>query len=95
MTTKQPQTLAQCFAWLEQNLTEKQIRELRELSKDELWQTHFTLDKIVSEKLLKDNLALNEHLDKSAFCGDPDLASHIVTAFWDHLQMIDASGDKP
>jgi hypothetical protein len=87
MDNAKPKTLNECFTWLQENLSEKQINDLRSLEHGDLWQTHYTLDKIVQEKLLRDNPPLQQRLDKSAFCDDPDLAGQIVTAFWDHLRM--------
>lgn len=87
MDNEKPFTLAECFTWLDANLTPKQIKDLRELNRDELWQTHFNLDKLVKEKLLSGNARLQGRMDESAFCDDPDLASQIVAAYWDHLQM--------
>jgi len=82
-----PQTLAECFQWLQDNLSQKQLSDLKNMTRDELWQTHFNIDKIVQEQILTGNKALQERLDKSAFCDDPDLAGQITMAFWDHLQM--------
>ncbi len=90
MTVDRPTTLSECFLWLNQNLTEKQLADLRSLTQEELWQTHFTLTPIVTEQLLKDNEGLRQRMDKTAFCGDPDLAGQIVAAYWDHLQIIDS-----
>ncbi len=91
MTAERPTTLHECFLWLNNHLSEKQLEDLRSLTQEDLWQIHFTLSPIVRDQLLADNEPLRQRLDKSAFCGDPDLAGHIVTAFWDHLRM---SGHK-
>lgn len=93
MTANRPTTLAECFLWLTNNLTHKQLEELKSLSREELWQTHFTLVPIVKEHLLDDNEGLHQRLEKSAFCDDPDLAGQIVDAFWDHLQI--AHSERP
>ncbi len=90
MTANRPTNLAECFLWLTHNLTEKQLTDLRALTREELWQTHYTLSPIVKEHLLLDNDGLRQRLNKSAFCDDPDLSGQILAAFWDHLQIIDS-----
>lgn len=87
MTSSRPSTLAECFVWLSNNLTERQLADLASLTREELWQTHFWLTPIIREQLLKDNDGLRQRLDRSAFCDDPDLAGQIGDAFWDHLQI--------
>lgn len=89
MTANRPTTLSECFLWLTHNLTEKQLADLRSLTREDLWQTHFTLSPIVQKRLLNDNDGLRQRLNKSAFCDDPDLPGQIVAAFWDHLQIVD------
>ena len=88
MSSAKPTTLAECFVWLTQNLTEKQLADLETLTRDELWQTHFWLSPIIQRELLAENEGLRQRLDRSAFCDDPDLAGQIGNAFWDHLQIV-------
>lgn len=90
MTADRPTTLAECFIWLTHHLTEKQLDDLRSLTREELWQTHYWLSPIIREHLLQDNEGLQQRLDKTAFCDDPDVAGQIGNAFWDHLQIEDA-----
>ena len=94
MTADRPTTLAECFVWLSHNLTQKQLADLRGLTREELWQKHFWLSPIIREHLLQDNEPLHARLEHTAFCGDPDLAGHIGDAFWDHLQSEDARRDR-
>ncbi len=86
MENSRPKTLAECFEWLEENLSPEEIMGLQQLSKEELWQTHQIVRR-VNEELLQDNAGLEQMLDGSAFCDNPNMANQIVTAFWDHLQM--------
>ena len=85
--SSKPTTLAECFRWLDENLTEKQISNLHSLSKEELWQTHFSIVPIVKQQIIDDNPALQERFGESAFCDDPDIAGQVVDAYWDHLRI--------
>jgi len=88
MTSPRPSTLAECFVWLNHNLTHKQLADLESLAREDLWQAHFWLTPIIESQLIADNDALRQRLDQSAFCSDPDIASQIGDAFWDHLQIV-------
>lgn len=87
---RKPQTLQECYEYLERVLPPRELEEIRGLERRDLWQLHFSLAPRIEREILDDNPALIRRFEKSAasYCVDfsevPDL---IAEGFWDYLQI--------